>query len=562
MLTSLHIRNVALIEEMAVEFHEGLNILSGETGAGKSMIIKSLQFVLGGRPSEDFIRKGADQALVEGAIYVKGQSNRESVAAMGIEMDEDNLLLIRRSVTETGKTSCRVNGRVITIGMLRELASSLFDLHGQHEHQSLLDPARHIELLDKFCPPEMSDAKARLMEELKKHREYIKSLQSIGGDTAERETRIEVYQFQVDEIETAALTSGEEEQLLARRKVLGNSEMIAEKTEMALANLSDGGNGERAAIDKLALGRSYLAQLAELDGEALPFSENIENIYILLDDLIRDVDRYADNIEHDPMELEKIENRMDLIYRLKRKYGSSIEEILSYLSSTKEKLNMLLNSEALIEEITKKKDASEKKILELCAEISQYRQEQAGIIATQVEVSLQELGMKDARFSIIVEPKEEFGPLGYDKVEFMISPNAGEECKPLAKIASGGEISRVMLALKTVLADADTIETFVFDEIDTGVSGRTAQKVAEKLSLLSHAHQILCITHLPQIASMGNAHFLIEKKTRDGKTMTHVFALDEGSIISELARLIGGAKITEATLKAAEEMKDMAALLK
>jgi len=556
MLLSLSVKNVALITKTEMEFCGGLNIITGETGAGKSMFADCLNFILGQRPNKDFVRAGEESAEVE-CVIEAAEANKEKILEYGIDVDCDNLLVIKRNMTDSGKSLCKINGKTVSVGMLKDIAKLLFDMHGQHEHQSLLEAGRHISILDKFCGTDADMHKSELGVILKELRSAEAEIASISGDNSNREALLDLYSFQIKEIENANLKAGEDEDLLTRRKILNNSEEIAGKAKAAVKAISGGDSGA-SALDLATVGSKALNRLAALDPSCMAFAENLEKIIVQLDDLSRDLRAYKSGISHDQRELNSIEDRLDLIYNLKRKYGRTVDDILLFLEKTTEKYESLLNSSERLEALNKKHEELRQKADIICAKISALRKKAAGAISREIEKNLRELEMKDAMFSVLIERRDDFSLNGYDKVEFLISANAGEELKPLAQIASGGEISRVMLALKTVLVSADTIETLVFDEIDTGVSGRTAQKVAEKLSYLSGTSQILCITHLPQIAAMADRHFLVEKVSDGEKTTTTAITLDEEQIKAELARLIGGAEITEATLAAAGELREMA----
>jgi len=553
LLARLSIKNIALIDEIDVEFHERLNILTGETGAGKSMVIEALYFILGSRPPKDFIRRDAETASVSAIITVKNETNKKNLSEMGIETDEEDSLHISRTLNDAGKSVCRVNGKTVTSGMLKELAAFLFDTHSQHEHHSLLTVSRHIELLDIICGDEAAVLKNDLAGLIKNYNGFVSELNSLKKDEPERERTLDMLSYQIKEIESARLKKGEEEGLAARLRVLSNMNAIRELTFRALGDLYEG--SEPSAIDRLADGKATVERLSTHDEACAPFTETLDSIYIQLDDFIRDFRRYAENISSDPNELTGLENRLDAIYRLKRKYGKTVEDIIRFCESIKIKREQLMNSDELQLKLNKEINLLTEQIKTICSRLTEIRKKGAEAIGNKIRDALVELGMKDARFTVDVQKKENFTADGADRVEFLISPNPGEELKPLTQIASGGEISRVMLALKTILADADSTETFVFDEIDAGVSGRTALRVAAKLSELSEKRQIICITHLPQIAAIADAHFLIEKKYGGGKTETGLKHLDHENIVKELARLIGGAKITETTLRAAEEMK-------
>lgn len=562
MLDNLRIKNVALIDEIEIVFGKGLNILSGETGAGKSIIIDSINFVLGGRANKDFIRNGEFSAFVEALFYINNIETQNLLKESGIDIDEDNAVLIYRSFNEAGKSVCRINGRTVTLGMLKELTPYFIDLHGQHEHQSLLNQSRHIQLIDKFCPEKLVQLKTQITENYKNYKEIAKQINSISGDEKERLATIDLLAFQINEIEKAKLKRGEDEELLKKRAVINSSEKLIVSSVNALELLYGLNTDEMSASDKISKALGYIESIAELDSSKKYMAETLSGLLSNLNDISIELRDYYDNLEHDPSEIERIESRLDLIYGLKRKYGLTTNEILDYYEKIKERFDFINNSEEQINRLNARKNEIEKEILSLCKDMSAMRKIAAKNIQEQIIATLQELGMKNVQFDIQFEKKDTFSLNGFDKTEFYISPNAGEALKPLAKTASGGEMSRVMLALKTVLADVDNIETFIFDEIDTGVSGRTAQKVAEKLSLLSIKNQILCITHLPQIAAMADNHYLIEKKSVSSRTTTNIYELDNKQMIEELARLTGGAQITDVTLKAAEEMKQMAMKIK
>jgi len=550
MLSQLHIENVALIEEADISFHEGLNILSGETGAGKTILIDSILFLLGARPNKDFIRSGASAASVEGLLSIISPLNRDAAANLGFEPDEDGNIFIARTLNDQGRSVCRVNGRGTSVGMLREVSSLLIDVHGQHEHQSLLNPATHGKLLDQFCGIEAD--KAELTETLSEYREIIRSVKSIEGGGRDRTSRMEIVRFQYDELMEANVQPDEEDALNKRKAILSSVGKLSKNTRKTLQMLN---GDDDSAASLIAAGAGLLREAGLTDTQCADMASQLEEIQDLTADLIRDLTRYAENLQDDPNALEKIEERLDLIYRLKRKYGADIP---AHLERVGKELDALKNAEQDLKRLNAEKKRLAARLLVISDKISQRRKERAIQIQNEIESALKFLGMQHARFEVLIERKNEFTPEGFDRVEFMISPNLGEPLKPLAKTASGGEMSRVMLAIKSVVADADSIETFIFDEIDTGVSGRTAQQVAEKLRVISKKQQILCITHLPQIAAMADSHYLIEKKTTDNKTHTIIAELTREGQINELARLIGGAQITGATLNAAKEMKELA----
>lgn len=552
MLEHLHIRNVALIKESEISFGDGLNILTGETGAGKSMIIDSLQFALGGRAGKDFLRHGEKQAAVEALFSVQSQALTEKLAENGIAPEEDGTLLITRTLSEAGKSVCRINGSTVTVGMLKEIAEDMIDIYGQHEHQSLLNPVKHIRLLDRFCGAGFGEA----MEEYKNSRQRLKDLEKqlaiLIGDESQREQRMDMLLFQKEEIEAAELQEGEEDVLLEQKKRLSSMERLIRLTGESITLLYDGDDRAPSACDRLGDALAKLQEAAEYDAALSPLADALADGYAAVEDCARELKREAEKQEADPEELERIEERLQLFYKLKRKYGGSIEAVLEFYEKAVQELEFLSNSSEKAAELSAKKAEEEKRLSALAETLTARRRATAEQVEEQIETALHDMEMKHARFHIQIEEKADWSADGKDKVEFLISANAGEPLKPLAKIASGGEMSRVMLALKTVLVDADEIGTFIFDEIDTGVSGKTARRVGEKMRFLGGKRQLLCITHLPQIAAMADNHFLIEKESDAGETVTRVTALDEEGAVREVARLMND--VTETTLAAAREL--------
>lgn len=554
MLEHLHIKNVALIKESEISFGEGLNILTGETGAGKSMVIDSLQFALGGRAGKDFLRHGEKMASVEALFAVQSSALQEKLEENGIEPEEDGSVLITRTLSETGKSVCRVNGSTVTVSMLKEIAEDLIDIYGQHEHQSLLNPSKHIRLLDRFCGAGFGDAMEEYKASFSALKEIDKQLDALMGNESQREQRMDILSFQKDEMEAAAIKAGEEEDLLEQKKRLGSMEKLIRLTGESIALLYDGNDRMPSACDQLGDALSKLQEAAEYDHTLTPFVDALADAYAAVEDTARELKREADKQENDPEALEQIEERLQIIYKLKRKYGGTVEAVLAFYDKVVEELDFLANSNEKVAELMAIREKEQKKLTAYAETLTARRKDTAEQVAEQIETALRDMEMKDARFHIQIDEKSDWTADGKDKVEFLISANAGESLKPLAKIASGGEMSRVMLALKTVLVDADDIGTFIFDEIDTGVSGRTARKVGEKMRFLGGKRQILCITHLPQIAAMADSHFLIEKESDGEETTTKVTPLTEEGSVGEVARLMGGSDVTETTLAAAREL--------
>ena len=554
MLEHLHIKNVALIKESEISFGEGLNILTGETGAGKSMVIDSLQFALGGRAGKDFLRHGEKMASVEALFAVQSSALQEKLEENGIEPEEDGSVLITRTLSETGKSVCRVNGSTVTVSMLKEIAEDLIDIYGQHEHQSLLNPSKHIRLLDRFCGAGFGDAMEEYKASFSALKEIDKQLDALMGNESQREQRMDILSFQKDEMEAAAIKAGEEEDLLEQKKRLGSMEKLMRLMGESIALLYDGNDRMPSACDQLGDALSKLQEAAEYDHTLTPFADALADAYAAVEDTARELKREADKQENDPEALEQIEERLQIIYKLKRKYGGTVEAVLAFYDKVVEELDFLANSNEKVAELMAIREKEQKKLTAYAETLTARRKDTAEQVAEQIETALRDMEMKDARFHIQIDEKSDWTADGKDKVEFLISANAGESLKPLAKIASGGEMSRVMLALKTVLVDADDIGTFIFDEIDTGVSGRTARKVGEKMRFLGGKRQILCITHLPQIAAMADSHFLIEKESDGEETTTKVTPLTEEGSVGEVARLMGGSDVTEPTLAAAREL--------
>ncbi|MCI1959532.1 MAG: DNA repair protein RecN [Clostridia bacterium] len=555
MLEELSIKNIALIKYADIFFKEGLNILSGETGAGKSMVLGALGFVLGGRGSRELVRNGEEKAYAEAVFSGISKQVIETAKDLGIECDDD-CIIIKRTITSEGKTKNRVNGSPVTVSMIRQLAENLIDIHTQNEHQSLLDSSKHIDILDSFCMPEIEEYIEELSKLNLQYRTVLKKFKSISGSVEEKERRTDLLKYKINEIGESNLKLGEEDELLERRKMLNNSEKLLNYSNTCLQLLVYGSDESQAAADKTGEALRLASLIASVDKSASSVCGELENAYAQIKDAAQILKDYSESLSGDPNEINEVEERLDLIYRLKRKYGSTIEEILAQKDSAEEELKFIENSDKLRTEYTQQKDELMKKIKNICSKMNTIRNDKARIIEKQIEKQLYDLEMKNAKFCINVTRKDTFSNKGADDVEFYISANAGEEMKPLSKTASGGEMSRIMLGLKTVTAGNDNIGTFVFDEIDSGVSGKTAQKVAEKMAYISKSQQIICITHLPQIASMADRHFYIEKKSENGHTISNVYLLEKNEQIRELGRLIGGRQ-TEAVMKAALEMKDL-----
>jgi len=571
MLLQLNIRNIALIDEVSIEFGEGLNVLTGETGAGKSIIIDSINAVLGGRVSRDLIRSGKDKAIVEAVFVIDNDRFEDIFDETGIDKEEDGTLIISREFSASGKNICRINGKMATVTMLKIFGERLVDVHGQHDNHSLLRVESHAELLDSFGGDRLQNIKETYQKYLSEYKDIEQKLKRLGGDEGEREKKIDLIKYQVNEIQKAKLTPGEEEALNRERMFLSNAEKIISSLSEAYELLYSGNNSDCSTIDNLNNACGHIRNISRFGEKFENLSERLNDIIFQLEDVIEEIRNERDSVEYDPKKLEEVEERLDLIHRLKRKYGGSIPEVLKYCSELEEQLEELEKSEEIIASLNRQLLKTEDILYNTAIELNQERKVSAGKLEKLVAEQLEDLEMPKARFKVDIRFDEKgrdngckrvFGRNGLDQVEFLISPNAGEPLKPLAKIASGGELSRIMLAIKTILAQADKIPTLIFDEIDIGISGKAAKKVSEKLSYLSGNHQVICVTHLPQIACMADNHFLIEKFTESEITRTFVKRLDDKQTAEEIARMLGGSGESETSLVYANELLRDAGRLK
>lgn len=556
MLKRLHINNVALISDLELEFGDNLNILSGETGAGKSIIVDSLMLLLGGKYDRTLLRYGEQRGFVEGVFEVS-RNQRERLS--DILDDEDEILVIRRKFSADGKNDIKVNGKTCTLSMLKNITASLVDIYGQNEYQSLSDPSEHLRILDYFVKAENQELFAALESEYKNYKEIKRQMDEIGN-LDERERNIDIYRYQIEEIERAKIGATEEEDITAKRKLFSASERIATAMQEALNMLSDGDNSPCAAelvssaVDSLSSISNFKPVFSELN-------ERLGSVSIELDDICETLSEELDAMDFDEREIDRVERRYDVILNLKRKYGA-YEKMMSYLSEAKERLDKLENSAQLYEELEKQRTAAVKHIYDISLKLSEKRKACAKKLSSSIVSELQELGMENSRFEVVFnelpqlsECENRLSAVGFDKPEFYLSPNAGQPLKPLIKIISGGEMSRFMLALKVITSQTDDIETLIFDEIDTGISGKIGQAVAMKLAKIASDRQVLCVTHLSQIAAMADYHFYIEKITENDSTFTKVSLLDENGMIEEISRLSGGKDISSQAGQNAVEMK-------
>lgn len=553
MLLNLHVKNLAIIDEVEVDFSDRLNVLTGETGAGKSIIIGSINTALGGKVSKDLIRKDAEFALIELLFQVDSPEERERLEALGISF-EDDTLLISRKITAS-RTINRMNGESVTVGMIRKAAELLIDIHGQNEQQSLLRKGTHLEILDRYAKEEFAGRVEALADTYQEYKKLREELSEKDIPEEERLREISFLQYELDEIESAKLEPGEEEELEQAYRKLSNATEIAEGLSGVYQRTSqeDGSVSER-------LGESIrtLSQLAEYDGRVADFLNQISDIDALVTDFNRDISDYMDEFDVGTEEFAAVEKRLDLVRGIKAKYGKTTAEVRAYGEEIRQKLAYYEEYDSHRKELQDKLQKLEKKLERLCREVSKIRRRNGKILEEEIVRALNDLNFLQVKFQISIEEREEYTARGKDEVEFMISTNPGMELRPLGKAASGGELSRIMLAIKAVIAGHDQIDTMIFDEIDVGISGRTAQMVAEKMAMIGRSHQVICISHLSQIAAMADTHFLIEKENEADSTHTEIRLLTEEESVEELARILGGAKITEAVRKSADEMRQLA----
>ena len=555
MLESLRVKNFALIEEAEVEFGEGLNVLTGETGAGKSILIGSINLALGAKADKDLIRTGEEFAYVELVFHTEDEKILEKAKSMDI-YPEDDRFIISRKISQN-KSISRINGETVTVKQIKELAELLLDIHGQHEHQSLLKETKQKEILDTYCGESLNELKQELKKTYKEYRQVQEQLAADTKDENARRKELSLAEFEYREIEEARLVEGEDEELETLYRKMTNSKRIMES--LGVASVYMGNEGDNGAGNLIGRAIRELKSIEAYDEKASQLCSQLAEIEDYLSDFNRNMQSYIQSMEFDESELKDTEDRLNTVNHLKAKYGNSIWNVLEHQKECEEIIDRLTNYELYQDELKKREQKLYKDLTELCKKVSEIRKEKALILEEEIKRALLELNFLQVRFSILVDASEDkISADGYDTVQMVISTNPGEKEKPLAAVVSGGELSRIMLAIKTCLASKDAIDTLVFDEIDTGISGKTAWMVSEKMGDLSKSHQLLCITHLPQIAARANAHFLIEKSIENEATVTGITALSEDESVEELARMLGGMSITDAVRNNAIEMKKMA----
>ena len=548
MLLELHVKNLALIEKADVEFGEGLNILTGETGAGKSIIIGSITMALGGKAPKGSIRPGADYAYIELVFSVAGEEKRKALRELDVEPTEDGLVIISRKLTSARSIS-RINDETVTMARLSQITGLLLDIHGQHEHQSLLYKSKHLEILDAYVKAATQPVKQTIADRYRIYRSLEEKLRGFDLDAESRIREADFLRFEIEEIEASALKEGEEEELTSVYRRYSHSRRIAECLGAAY---------EAVEGEWLARALKEVEQASEYDESLGGIRDQLYDADSILRDAGREMSAYLDSMEMDEETFRKTEERLDLIHNLQAKYGATVEAIRQKLEQKKKRLEELEDYDAHRKRMEQELEECRNGLEKLCTQLTGIRKKASRTLVKKIKQGLVDLNFLDVEFDMEFEKLDHFTPSGWDGAQFLISTNPGQPMRPLKDVASGGELSRIMLAIKTVLADSDDIPTLIFDEIDTGISGRTAQKVSEKLMLIAKSHQVICITHLPQIAAMADSHFEIAKSASQGRTITTIRLLDRQASVEELARLLGGARITEAVLKNAGEMKELA----
>ncbi len=539
MITTLHIKNIGIIEDLSIDFNKGLNVLTGETGAGKTLIIDSLQVISGGRFSKEMIRKGETNSFVELCMYDPLNDN-----------SMDGNIIVSREISSNGRNMCKINGRMVTVSELKEFMSQFIEIHGQNDNQNLLDSKLHLEYLDGFVGNEILSRKEQYLELYKEYNRIKQELKANFGDEKERQRKLDLLEYQVNEIEEADLKINEEIDLEEKRKIILNSEKISENLSEADNLISENG------IDSISMAIRFLEKIENIDNKYEKVSSDLKNIYYELQELSRDISGYKNDVYFDEEERDYVEERLDLIYSLKRKYGNNIEEILKYKEKIKIEIEHIENLDEYNNKLKMKLKEIEEKMQILAEKMHIVRSEKAKLLSDEINTELEELEMKNAKINIHVDFLEnEYLNTGKDIVTFYITTNLGEDEKELSKIASGGEMSRTMLAIKKVLADSDKTPVLIFDEIDTGISGKAANSVAKKLKSIANNHQVMCISHLPNIAANADYNYFISKKTNKERTSTQIRLLEEKEVIEEIARISSG-EVNEITLKYATELRN------
>ena len=554
MLLNVHVKNLALIEDVDIYFGEGLNILTGETGAGKSIIIGSINIALGGKVPKDIIRKNAEYGLVELVFAIEDELIKEKLVMLGIEPDDENQVIITRKITN-GRSVIKINGETVTSALLKETSSLLLDVHGQHDHESLLHKNKHLELLDSFIGEEGNVLKQRVKELYNEYKKLCDSLSDFDISEEVRKREMDFLEFEINEIDSAALNEGEDELLEEEQKSFSNAAKILEILQYVNQAMYQ---SDAAAASLISSSARELSKISDINEKTRSLYNCIMDLDSICQDFNGELSGYIDNIAFDEERTDFVYKRLDIINKLKIKHGNSIGKIISKRDEFAKKLDEYLHYEELLATLNKRIEEAQNIYMSEAKKLSKLRKKAAKKLSEDIVRVLETLNFNSVKFDVLFTENEKYSAKGIDDAVFMISTNPGEDLKPLSDIASGGELSRIMLGIKTILANVDNIETLIFDEIDTGISGRTAQMVAEKMKIIADKHQVICITHLPQIAAMADDHYLIVKNTVDNSTKTEIKKLDFEEAVTELSRMLGGAVITDAVLENAREMKKMA----
>lgn len=554
MLQNLHVKNLALIDEIEVEFGPGLNILTGETGAGKSIILGSVNLALGGRYSRDILRKGAQYGLVELTFMPENEKQIKKLEELEI-YPEDGMIILSRRLMD-GRSTSRINGETVTMARLKEAAGILIDIHGQHEHQSLLYKKNQLRILDAYVGEPLKETAKKVRDSYKQYKKYLEEWKNSRMDESERTKEAAFLEFEIREIEEANLTSGEDEQLESDYRRMNHAKNIA--ANAAEAYEYTGGMSGESASDQISRAIRCMGDAARYDEKAEELYGQLSELDGLLNDFNRELSGYQESLQFSEEDFHETEERLNEINHLKTKYGNSIEEILEYCEEKKERLQVLSDYDSYLTTLREELEKQEKALKKASAELTEIRKNHGKLLTKQIKEAMRDLNFADVKFEIRFRELADYTANGKDDVEFLTSMNPGEPVKPLSEVASGGELSRMMLAIKAVMADRDEIETLIFDEIDVGISGRTAQKVSEKMAVIGSSHQVICITHLAQIAAMADAHYVIEKIVKKESTRTEIRLLAEEEMTEELARILGGAEITDTVRSNAREMKELA----
>jgi DNA repair protein RecN (Recombination protein N) len=552
LLAELSIKNFAIIETLSVTFSKGLTVLTGETGAGKSIIIDAIHLLVGSRGSAEFVRHGEEKAEIEGLFQVDDNKHPVITKALEFGIDvEEGMVILRRDISQTGKSVCRINGKLVTISTLREIGATLVDIHGQHEHQELMDDSRHLSLLDQFGADNILPSLSEYQQVFRRYEQTLQKLKALSENDQQTAHRLDLIQFQLDEIQKANLKLNEDEELFEEKRKLSNFERVFESLQSGHLALQ----GEQKGLDWISMVMGHLEDAAALDTAYKGIYEAVSNSFYQLEDAASVLRNDLDELEFDPLRLHEIEDRLTEINQLKRKYGKTINEIVEYAVKIEEEIETLQNKETHIGELEKELTSIKKDLVLEAKQLTEIRLKWAEKLTKLIHKELKELYMAKTVFEIRFESNsQQFAKNGVDHVAFYISTNPGEPLKPLSKVASGGELSRIMLALKSIFSKHQGVTSIIFDEVDTGVSGRVAQSIAEKIYKVAAESQVLCISHLPQVAAMADTHLFISKIIKGGRTKTSVTPLQMDEKINEIGRMISGTEITDLTKKHAEEL--------